>query len=365
MTITEEAGRILSSGISTYIADPDESCRVAESAGIKSSTMKNLDSYEKADLEAIVYSTYPKTSAISTMPQSIFGDAFGYEMQHEISGYMIDFYSGKVREEDVKNYFADCCKEMRIYRTGQRQTSGNDIEDNSQIVSQMYEIFAKENQRAARNANYEEGAAINASYCAGSKKDDWAYYNADYYYQCEDTKRLLQSAVADMTEKWEIPAVDTEAIEQNSALTLDGGFDFNSGWNFIYRNQVGRSSMTDETLAPPRDFKFFYKASIAPNAKDVAEAQKGSMTVSMGNDTRTVDIPFYLSRDSLKGQIFRASELSSASELASASEPASETDAEGDREYDRFLENITVFTRWYSFETGINNKFGNYVPEYF
>lgn len=93
-----------------YIPDPDESRRIAESAGIKSSTMKDLDSYEKADLEAIVYSTYPKTGAISTMPKSIFGDAFGYEMQHDISGYMRDFYSGKVSEEDVKNYFAACCK---------------------------------------------------------------------------------------------------------------------------------------------------------------------------------------------------------------------------------------------------------------
>lgn len=121
MTITEEAGRILSSsGASMYIPDPDESRRIAESAGIKASTMKNLDSYEKADLEAIVYSTYPKTGAISGMPKSIFADSFGYEMQQEISGYMRDFYSGKVSEEDVKNYFADCCKEMRIYRKNGR-----------------------------------------------------------------------------------------------------------------------------------------------------------------------------------------------------------------------------------------------------
>lgn len=50
------------------------------------------------------------SSGISTMPQSISADSFGYAMQREISGYMRDFYSGKVSEEDVKNYFADCCK---------------------------------------------------------------------------------------------------------------------------------------------------------------------------------------------------------------------------------------------------------------
>lgn len=113
--------------------------------------------------------------------------------------------------------------------------------------------------------------------------------------------------------------------------------------------------MADETLAPPRDFQFFYKEHIAPNAKDTAEAQKGSMTVSMGNDTRTVDIPFYLSRDSLKGQIFQASGLL----------PASEESRDIYEECRGFLDNISVFTRWYSFETGINNKFGNYMPGYF
>lgn len=88
---------------------------------------------------------------------------------------------------------------------------------------------------------------------------------------------------------------------------------------------------------------------------DLEEALKGSMTVSMGNDTRTVDIPFYISRDSLKGQIFQASKLL----------PVSEETQDVYADCRGFLDNISVFTRWYSFETGINNKFGNYMPGYF
>lgn len=49
------------------------------------------------------------------------------------------------------------------------------------VISQVYEIFAKENARAARRANYDEGAEINKSY--GCRNYDWVYYNADYYYQ--------------------------------------------------------------------------------------------------------------------------------------------------------------------------------------
>lgn len=50
---------------------------------------------------------------------------------------------------------------MRTYRTGQHQTSGTNEADNTQIVSEMYEVFAKENARAAGQANYQEGKAWN------------------------------------------------------------------------------------------------------------------------------------------------------------------------------------------------------------
>ena len=50
---------------------------------------------------------------------------------------------------------------MRTYRTSQHQTSGTNEADNTQIVSEMYEVFAKENARAASQANYQEGKSLN------------------------------------------------------------------------------------------------------------------------------------------------------------------------------------------------------------
>ena len=79
------------------------------------------------------------------MPKSTFGDSFGYAMQKEISDYMQDFYAGKVSSEELDSYFEKCCTSMRTYRTGQHQTSGTNEADNTQIVSEMYEVFAKEN----------------------------------------------------------------------------------------------------------------------------------------------------------------------------------------------------------------------------
>lgn len=48
--------------------------------------------------------------------------------------------------EDLDSYFEKCCTSMRTYRTGQHQTSGTNEADNTQIVSEMYEVLQKKMQ---------------------------------------------------------------------------------------------------------------------------------------------------------------------------------------------------------------------------
>ena len=62
------------------------------------------------------------------------------------------------------------------------------------------------------------------------------------------------------------------------------------------------------------------------------------------------EIPFKISRTGLEEQIFNVGKLTynDLTELENY-------------EYLEFLNNFSVFTRWYSWESGINNKFGDYV----
>lgn len=309
------------------------------------------DSFEKiARPVEYVCNCYPNFSISKGMPKSIFADQFGYDMQKDISEHMKEFYAGKINKDELNDYFEECCSSMRIYRTQQCQTSGQNDNDNEQIVSQMYEIFAKENLRVAREVNYLEGEKINLTCGNDCRSDDWTYYNSDYYYKCNDVKCSLQQAVENMTIKWNIPSIDTQEIENSSQYTLDGGFDFNSGWNFIYRNQVGRSSIAKESMIPPKDFKLFYKESISPNAEDMNTALKGMIRIKMNDYEYMKEIPFKISRTGLEEQIFNVGKLTynDLTELENY-------------EYLEFLNNFSVFTRWYSWESGINNKFGDYV----
>ena len=301
------------------------------------------DTFEKMTEELwSVCDCYTNYQITVPMPDHLFGDSFGYDMQKDIEKHMSDFYAGRIDKSELDQYFYACCTEMRKYQVQQHWSSGNVDEDNRKIISEVYEIFAKENARAARRANYDEGAKINADY--GYRNYDWVYYNADYYYQCADVKDSLGIMANEIAQKWGIGSIDTEEIEKNSDLTLDGGFDFNSGWNFTYRNQVGRASMADEAMAPPKDFRFFYK-------EDVNDVSKMDMWI--GGKKYEKDIPFYITPDSLKGQLFQADEI------------WEEHDEQIDnvKGYSDFMSHLSLFTGWYAWSTGINNHFGNYIPE--
>ena len=318
--------------------------------------MKNMkprftDTFIRSDLSQIAYENYDNYQLVTGMPKSVFGDQFGYDMQDEIGECMRDFYAGKLSRDEVREFFEKCCSSMRSYRTQRHQTTGTNPEANRQIVGQVYEIFAKENQRAAYLANYYEGEALNSKY--GGKKSDWVYYNSDYHYKCVDGNKMLREIMSNFVDQWELPAIDPDEIEANSRFTLDGGFDFNSGWNFEFRNQAGRASIADESVEPPRDFKLFYKENFSMDM--VYSGQKGYLSVTMNGREYVREIPFYVSKTgSLKGQIYSLQGLLAESLKESGN----------GQDYSRFLSNIALFTRYYSYASGINNMCGNYVPRW-
>ena len=152
----------------------------------------------------------------------------------------------------------------------------------------------------ARNATYkngtfiaEDGTDILALFKEKYYSDDhsdWTYYNSDYYYQCNETNAALRESVKQMTEKWDLDEIDCDKIEANSSLTLDGGFDFNSTWNFEFRNQAGRSSLAKESAIPPENFKMFFKEQVTSFTED--NKFNGNLKITIGENNYDLKVPF-------------------------------------------------------------------------
>ncbi len=123
-----------------------------------------LDSFETKNLSDMLYEWYPNYYEKQPMPKSLFGNRFGYDMQKQIGSYMRNFYTGKISENELEAFFEECCLAMRKHVASERWTSGDDEMDQQKIVGEIYEIFAKENARAASYANNMEGEAMNMLY---------------------------------------------------------------------------------------------------------------------------------------------------------------------------------------------------------
>ena len=67
---------------------------------------------------------------------------------------------------------------------------------------------------------------------------------------------------------------------------------------------------------------------------------------------KEVGILFYTTPESLKGQIYNVADLTN----------FTKEETNNYQEYDSFLKNFDVFTRWYSYASGINMQAGNYIP---
>lgn len=77
------------------------------------------------------------------------------------------------------------------------------------------------------------------------------------------------------------------------------------------------------------------------------------MGMWIGGSRYEKDIPFYVTPDSLKGQLFQADRVMEEFEEEIGS-------VEG---YSDFMKQLSLFTGWYGWTTGINNRFGNCAPD--
>ena len=210
----------------------------------------------------------------------------------------------------------------------------------------------------ARNATYrngtfiaEDGTDLLALFKEKYYSDDhsdWTYYNSDYYYQCNETNAALRESVQQMTDKWKLGEIDCDKIEANSSLTLDGGFDFNSTWNFEFRNQAGRSSLAKESAIPPENFKMFFKEQVTSFTEE--NKFNGNLKITIGKSNFDLDVPFQTLRTGSEG------EIRNVWDLMEDYYPKSEDTFK----VKNFLGNMSVFTRWYAYETRINDIFGDY-----
>lgn len=319
-------------------------------AGIHDHLFKEVkyDAFEKTEEMKVLRSeNYSKNKVkINKFEMDTVG-AFNNELQGKIRNCLSDYYAGDKTVEEVKDFFQESCMAMRVYYTGQLKTSGNNEADNQKIVSKIFEIFSKENQRAALKANKEEGIEINKEYGGnpqGEINRGYAYYNSFHYYECESMRDVFRESALEVSAEWELPEIDLAEVEKHTIYTLDGALDFNSGWNYQYRNNMRVGSIIDQDKVPPKDFKLFF------NDTAGSSLFAGILRIETGNIRIEREVPFeYKGND-----IFNVSELVN----------IKLDDKEEQSKINDFIKNFEIFTVTQGAGSRISWVSGNYQSKF-
>ena len=298
------------------------------------------DSYKVTGIREIdaTCENYNDILKIKGMPASCMSDQNGREVLDQIQGIMKDYYAKNLDREALMSKVKDICKDMRVYQAQCRHTTGKNKEDNLQILREIYEAFQKTNVRQAVSACFDEGEKL-AQANGGTERDNWVYYDADYYYESEQIRDCLREAIGEMAQQWETDVPDFDKIEENTAYTLDGKMDFNSCWDWAAM-QRGNCSMKGYDEVPPKDFSFFYQESKYADPKNLSglEGQKGVVEMMYQDKSWKADVPF--NNSSVYGKI---KEIFNAKNIFLSNYYENEFDSD----LLSFLSKFDVFTRSY------------------
>ena len=240
------------------------------------------------------------------------------DMQKDMLGCLEGYYEGKLSEKELKDAYIGYCEEAGT--------------DNQTRLLDVYENFINMSRYAANNVCSRKGNEITEQY--GSVEDhDVVYYNADFYYAFEKIKNIVREATAQIAEEVDCGNLKFEEREHNTIFNLDGSFDFNGKWTWNTQNMINRCTMINSDEIPPEGFEFYYKE------RKYKDSEVGIMLLGTKQGYKEVMVPFEAPKAGIAEYVqkFNAAELFR----------FSETDTDAVEEYNSFLSNFDIYTRYH------------------
>lgn len=265
-----------------------------------------------------------------TMPKHCYGTSYGWQQDEKIKQKLKGYYLNQSgTKEELKNFFKDCCRDMRVVLAQERKTTGTDIENNKQIILDTYERFRMANSVMAKLACDEEGKKLAREYGWTQEEDiDWVYYNADYYYDSEELRTIFKEVAKELATEWGCGDIDTS--ERDTDMLASYSSSFNQVWENGSENGTRICRMIDISAKPPEGFSLFFRVSREE------KAHMGSLQVGIG-DTKKIreKIIFDIFEEyDQKPQFYHLSELL-------------QNNNDIECEVEEYLRNFDVYTRYY------------------
>ena len=262
------------------------------------------------------------------MPENCYGTSYGYSQVEKINGQFKTYFGKSEPDpEEIKDFFKDCCRDMRVVLCQERKTTGVDADANRQIILDTYEQFRRSDFTMAKLCCDEEGKAIAEESGRASGDKDWVYYNSYYYFRSEELRDLFKEAAAELSVEWEVGETDVSERDEDKYLSYSGSF--NEAWNNGSEYGNRRCRMIDTGIRPQEDFSLFYRE------YDEKQERVGLVQLRADGKTETKRIIFDIFNDEEQQRFPQKYNLY---DLLGTGKNA---------ELDSCLKNFDIFTRYY------------------
>lgn len=207
---------------------------------------------------------------------------------YEVQTIMKNYYSGQIDKEDLKEKIAEYVTSYAGVSMGKDDHYSK--VRTSTVISDVYEYFSRVNTRAAVHLNQEEASDFwtecgvkHKGMDSYSASKGTVYYNAKYYYKCEEIQNFFQDTLDELAEQFGVTKTDYDAIAKNTQFSLDGGLTFNGVWNWqqyqtnhYWMKLENSTYIIDNNFVPPNDFVYAYTNNVdQDNAKGILNYMKG------------------------------------------------------------------------------------------
>lgn len=169
---------------------------------------------------------------------------------------MRDYYEGKLGERGVGELFGVC------YQKCIERKDGGIVPGKKQheILSTLYEFFARANARGSVLANEREGRTLVEN--CGLRWAGTTYYNSEYFYLCAQMQRRFRALCDRISAECGLEEIAFEQIHERTQFFPVGGLDYHGVFVWVQQkdnypdNQYGMKTLSME---PPRHFIYLYR----------------------------------------------------------------------------------------------------------
>lgn len=216
---------------------------------------------------------------------------------NETTSIMKDYYAGKINQDEVKAKIKNYVEEFA--GPSDQTNCAYSKQAVTQVLADVYEYFTMANTRQAVAKNNEEAKAFwtdngmkKAGADAYSLYKGTVYYNAEYYYQCEEMQAVFKETFDEIADLYGVQPVDYSMVEKNTSFALSGGLSFNGVWNWhhyqtnhFWMQPENRTSIVDNDFVPPRNFVYAYMNSVSK--ENIEQVRKFVKTNSLEKESDT------------------------------------------------------------------------------